>query len=189
MNDKNFKPSVGVVGSNADEAQQESHTEDREFSAEETKNQMRMNEEDMIQGLIEAAGYSIEERQTIEIAREGKLFFRFQIRPLSEDEYNRCKKKHTKYVRNKQLGMRMPEDTDSAKYRAALIYQATVEEDRVKLWDNKKVWEALRNKNLQIMNGLDVIEYSLKAGEKDKVLEAIDLLSGYESNLEEVAKN
>ena len=39
------------------------------------------------------------------------------------------------------------------------------------------------------MNGLDVIEYSLKAGEKDKILEAIDKLSGYESNLEEVAKN
>ena len=28
-----------------------------------------------------------------------------------------------------------------------------------------------------------------EAGEKDKVLEAIDKLSGYESNLEEVAKN
>ena len=35
-----------------------------------------------------------------------------------------------------------------------------------------------------------VIEYSLKAGEKDRILEAIDKLSGYESNnLEEVAKN
>lgn len=39
------------------------------------------------------------------------------------------------------------------------------------------------------MSGLDVIEYTLKAGEKDKVLEAIDKLSGYEANLEEVAKN
>ena len=39
------------------------------------------------------------------------------------------------------------------------------------------------------MNGLDVIEYCLKAGEKDKILEAIDKLSGYETDLEEVAKN
>ena len=39
------------------------------------------------------------------------------------------------------------------------------------------------------MNGLDVIEYCLKAGEKDKVLECIDALRGYDSNLEEVAKN
>lgn len=189
MNDKNFKPSVGVVGSNVDEAQQEGHTEDKEFSTEETKNQMRMNEEDFIQGLINAAGYSTDECQTIDIAREGRVFFCFRIRPLSEDEYNRCKEKHTKYVRNKQLGMKMPEKTNAAKYRSELIYQATVEEDRKKLWDNKRVWEALRDKDLQIMNGLDVVEYSLKAGEKDRVIEAIDQLSGYESNLEEVAKN
>ena len=40
------------------------------------------------------------------------------------------------------------------------------------------------------MNGLDVIECALKAGEKDKVLDAIDKLSGYEAdNLEEIAKN
>jgi hypothetical protein len=39
------------------------------------------------------------------------------------------------------------------------------------------------------MGPLDVIEYSLRAGEKDRVLEAIDSLSGYDSNLEEVAKN
>ena len=71
----------------------------------------------------------------------------------------------------------------------SLIHTATVEADRDKLWDNKKVWEALRAKGLQIMNGLDVIEYCLKAGEKDKVLECIDALSGYDSNLEEVAKN
>lgn len=68
---------------------------------------------------------------------------------------------------------------------------ATVEKDRAKLWDNKQIWEALNNKGLQIMNGLDVIEYSLKSGEKEKVIEEIDKLSGYDSNdnLEEVAKN
>ncbi len=66
---------------------------------------------------------------------------------------------------------------------------ATVDEDREKLWDNKQIWEALRKRGFQIMNGLDVIEYSLKAGEKDRVLEVIDEISGYDSNLEEVAKN
>lgn len=83
----------------------------------------------------------------------------------------------------------MPEDTNAVKYRDALIYQATVEEDRAKLWDNKKAWEVMRDKGLQIMNGLDVIEYSLKAGEKDAVIDEIDKLSGYGSNLEEVVKN
>ena len=31
--------------------------------------------------------------------------------------------------------------------------------------------------------------YTLKAGEKDRIIDAIDTLSGYESNIEEVAKN
>ena len=40
------------------------------------------------------------------------------------------------------------------------------------------------------MNGLDVIEYTLKAGEKDRIIEAIDKLSGFDAdNLEEIAKN
>lgn len=174
------------------ESEVEENIRDEEFSAEETKAQIRMNEDDMIQGLIEAAGFGSDEseRQKIEIARSGKVFFAFSIRPLGSEEYEKCRKKHTKYVRNRQLGMKMPEDTNRVKYQSAIIYQATIEEDRDKLWDNKKVWDALNNKGFQIMNGLDVIEYALKAGEKDKIIEAIDKLSGYEdSNLEEVSKN
>ena len=181
MAQKEWKPGIEKVVETKEE-----QVEDREFTEEETRNQMRLQEEDLIQGLIDAADYSTEEQKTIEIIREGRLFFRFRIRPLCEDEYNRCKKKYTKYVRNKQFGMKLPEDTDNTKYRSALIYQATVKEDREKLWDNKRVWEALRNKELQIMNGLDVIEYSLKAGEKDRILEVIDEISGYGDALEEV---
>lgn len=189
MADTKTKATVGIVN---DEVQTENTTpavEEIELDAEETKNQFRIHEEDFIQGLIDAAGYASEETQHIEIIRDKKLYFAFDIRPLSEDEYDRCKKKWTKYVRNKQFGMKLPEETNNVKYRASLIHTATVEADRDKLWDNKKVWEALRAKGLQIMNGLDVIEYCLKAGEKDKVLECIDALSGYDSNLEEVAKN
>lgn len=161
--------------------------EERKFTEEETKNYIRVNEEDFIQGLIEAAGYTSEERQRIEIVREKRLFFAFSIRPLGSEEYEKCRKKHTKYVRNKQLGMKMPEDTDRIKYQSAIIFQATIEDDREKLWNNKKVWSSLEAKGYQIMSGLDVIEYTLKAGEKDMILTAIDKLSGYDENLEEVA--
>ncbi len=161
-----------------------------ETGEEDTKALLLANEEDFIQGLIDAAGFVSAETQRIEIVREGRLFFAFCIRPLSSEEYEKCRRKHTKYVRNKQLGMKMAEDTDRVKYQSALIYEATVEEDRKNLWDNRKVWNALNATKDRIMNGLDVIEYTLKAGEKDKILEAIDKLSGYESNnLEEVAKN
>lgn len=188
MAENKFSATVGLVD---DTKKEESAfpVKEVELDEEETKNQMRIHEEDFIQGLIEASGYVSDEKQRVEIARDGKMYFAFDIRPLSEEEYNRCKKKYTKYVRNKQFGMKLPEETDSVKYRAALIHTATTDEYKAKLWDNKQVWDALRNKGLQIMNGLDVIEYCLKAGEKEKVLECIDKLSGYDSNIEEVAKN
>lgn len=172
--------------------QEEEQQEVQEYETDEegTKQLILANEEDFIQGLIHAADFVSEEKKRIEIVREGKLYFAFHIRPLSSEEYEKCRKKHTKYVRNKQLGMKMPENTDKVKYQSELIYAATVEEDRENLWDNRKVWKALNKKKDRIINGLDVIEYTLKAGEKDKILEEIDNLSGYESNnLEEVAKN
>ena len=161
-----------------------------EFTEEQTNTQLRMFEGDIIQGLLAAADYKNDETRHIEIARNGKLYFEFDIHALGEEEYNKCKTKHTKYVRNKQLGIKLPEDTNTVKYRSALIYEATAESDKDKLWDNKKVWEALNQKGFQIMNGLDVIEYTLKSGEKDRIIDEIDKLSGYDSNnLEEVAKN
>lgn len=172
-----------------EEAAKEYEVTEYETSEEETNALIRSNEEDFIQGLIEAADFVSEETQRIEIIREGKLYFAFSIRPLSSEEYEKCRKKHTKYIRNKQLGMKMPEDTNRVKYQSAIIYQATVAEDREKLWDNRKVWKALNAKEDRIINGLDVIECALKAGEKDRILDAIDKLSGYEDNLEEVAKN
>lgn len=168
----------------------EPQIEDVEFTEEETKAQTRLFEEDFIKGLIAAADFRTEETQPIEIIRGGNLYFAFNIRALSEEEYDKCKTKHTKYVRNKQLGIKLPEDTNTVKYRCALIYQATAEDDRNKLWDNKQVWNALNAKGLQVMNGLDVIENTLRSGEKDKIIECIDKLSGYDNNnLEEVAKN
>ena len=87
-------------------------------------------------------------------------------------------------MRNKQLGIKFPENTDSVRYRSALIYQATIKEDREKIWDNKEAWKALN-----VLTGIDLIEKTLLAGEKDAVLELVDKISGYTSTTEEVVKN
>lgn len=175
-----------TIGAKKDDA---SAVEDREFTSEETTSQMKLHEEDFLQGLVEAAGFAEDEEQLadIEIVRQKKVLFRFRVKGLTEQEYTRCKRRHTKYVRNRSLGVKMPEDTDGSLYRAALIYEATIPEDGKKLWDNKDAWEALRNKGKQIVRGLDMIETCLKAGEKDKVIDVIDRLSGYDDNIEEVA--
>ena len=191
MEQSNLKPSVGIIGKSPEEVQEDNRIEEREFSEEETKNQLRMHEEDFIQGLLAAADFSEEETQRIEIIRGGRLFFAFRIRPLSSEEYDKCRERHTKYVRNKQFGIKTPEKTDRVRYQSAIIYAATVDEDKEKLWDNRSVWNALNAKKDRIMNGLDVIECTLKAGEKSRIIDAIDKISGYDDddNLEEVAKN
>ena len=71
-----------------------------------------------------------------------------------------------------------------ARYRAQLIYEATVEEDRDKIWDNRDAW-----KNLNVLNGTDLVEVVLKSGEKDEILAKLDEISGYQPTMEDVAKN
>ena len=59
-----------------------------------------------------------------------------------------------------------------------------MDEDRAKIWDNKNAWKALN-----VLNGIDLIDRTLLAGEKDAVLELIDKISGYSVTAEETAKN
>lgn len=160
--------------------------EETDFTQEENKELLRTYENDILGGLLAAANFREDEEEIhpVEIVRDSVVCIKFRIRPLSEDEYHECKEKYTKYVRNKQLGIRFPDSTDTAMYRSALIYQATVTEDKAKIWDNKDAW-----KKLDVMNGVQLIGCVLKAGEKDAVLELIDSISGYTMTMEDIAKN
>lgn len=141
-------------------------------------------EDDLLRGLLEAAERD-RETITIEIARKGRVYFRFRIRPLTETEYEECRRKATRWQRDARFGaMRVPEGLDLARYRAMLIYAATVEEDRARLWDNRAAWE-----RLNVLNAYDLIDRVLLAGEKDAVVAKIDEISGFGADLEEQAKN
>lgn len=167
--------------------QVEENVRDEEFSKEETQNQLRTVENDFIAGMLEAAEYKTKETRKIEIIRDGNLFFSFHIHAVGEEEAERCKKRHTKYVRNKSIGLKFAEETDSPRFRSSLIYNATDEKDRAELWDNKKVWNGLSSQGYPIVNALDVIEAVLLGGEKAQIIEEINKLSGFETeNLEEV---
>ena len=165
----------------------EKTVQDTELTKEEGKAQIRLYEKDILKGLLAAATFKSDTENThkIEIARNGMVLFSFHVRPLSEDEYSDCKEKYTKYVRNKNFGgIKVPEDTDTVKYRSALLYQATISEDRAKVWDNQEAWRALN-----IITGIDMIDAVLMAGEKDAALDLIDRISGYTGAMEDVAKN
>ena len=160
--------------------------EEVEMDEEINKNTIRAYENDILSGILAAADYknSEDEIVPIEIARNGAVLIKFHIRPLSEEEYHKCRERHTKYVRNKQLGVKIPDHTNTAQFRNELIYQATIEEDRNKIWNNKDAW-----KKLDVLSGVELVGRVLKAGEKDAVCDKLDEISGYSVTQEEVAKN
>lgn len=174
----------------AKEMEVEAKVTELEFSEEEDNQQLLQNEESLLQGLLAAADYSATEERYLEITRGGKTYFGFSIHPLSEDEYAQIRKKYTSYAKNKRLGTRVAEEIDMAKMRCSLIYNATVERDQEKVWNNKALWEGLRKQGHNIVNALDVVEALLLAGEKDQIVNQIDKLSGYsEEDMFETAKN
>ncbi|WP_199615549.1 phage tail assembly chaperone [Paenibacillus alkalitolerans] len=154
----------------------------------EKKDDILLHEDALLRGLLEAAEDRNSEVVEIEIARKGKVYFKFRVRPVDEKESNRCNDLATKYERKR--GIRIPVDVDTAKYRSLLIHTATVDEDRAKVWDNKKLWE-----QLNVLSGIDVIEKVLLPGEKEAVIKKINEISGYNENedddedLEALAKN
>lgn len=152
-----------------------------------TREEYLAHEDEFLRSLLEAAEDIKTETTTIEIARKGKTLFSFRIRPLSEEDFNKCSEQATKYEFNRRLGIRIPSETNRARLRSLLIYTATVEEDRKRLWDNKTAWE-----KLNVLSGPDLIDKVLLPGEKEKVVEKIEEISGYGEEAldkEELAKN
>jgi len=148
-----------------------------------------MNEDDMLRGLLEAANFKNDKGnyKKIQVVRNKKLLFEFRIRPLEEEEIHDCRKRATKYIKN-PAGKNLPKvegDTDYCLYRSFKIYTATIEEDKPKIWDNPKL-----KSQLGALTPTDIIDQILLAGEKDWICDVIDELSGYgDISREEYAKN
>ena len=162
-----------------------------EEQKEDLRNDILEHEDDYIAGLLDAAAYTEDEVKIIEIRRKGRLFFKFSIHPISEETLNEIRKKYTKYAKNRRQGIKIAEELDTPKYRASIIYNSTVDSDKAKLWDNPKVKKGLEQKGRLIVNALDVIEATLLPGEKDRIMDIIDEINGYNSEdvQTEAAKN
>jgi len=161
--------------------------ETAEITKEEQIADARKNETTLLDGLLTAAGFKTSEEciKNVVISRGGKDLFSFHIHPLSEEDYNSCRKKFTKYVKSKvQGGIRVPEEVNAVDYRAELIFRATTPEDQEKVWCNKVLW-----KKLDLVTGYEAVNALLMAGEKEAILSLIDQISGYELSEEDVAKN
>ena len=158
-----------------------------EFTDDKNPESLKAFEGDILSAILNAANFKEAEEETrkIRIIRNKVVLLEFNIRPLTEEEYEKCRTQNTKYVRNPRIGVKVPESTNQVRYRSQLIYTATVETDRKRIWDNKEAWE-----RLNVATGVDIIDMVLKGGEKEAVVAQIDKLSGYGSDeLEETTKN
>lgn len=151
-----------------------------------TKEEILMREPDILAGLLELGNTrnNPEEYHKIQIKREGALKLEFSIRPLSEKEMISCSEQATKYAPAKGGKPRTALKTDVPKMRSLLIYTATIDEDRKKIWDNQQA----KNK-FNILESADMIDMVLKGGEKEQILTKIDEISGYYDSVEDMAKN
>lgn len=152
---------------------------EKDFTAEETRQQIRENENSLLEGLLAAADYAANEEMTFEIKRGGKFFFSFTVTPLSEETINNIRKKYTKVTKNRRAGIKVADELNVPKFRCSIIYNSTIDKDKAAIWDNKDLWRGLEQKGYTIVNALDVIEALLLPGEKDRIMEAIDRLGGY----------
>lgn len=160
--------------------------DEMEMTPEERKATYRQNEPDILSGILEAAGFRDDDEDIaeIEIIRNKKVVLKFRIHPLSEEEYLKARRDNTVYKRSKSTGTRVADHVNVSEYRSQLIYDATVEKDRERIWDNRNAWE-----KLAVLNGRDLVDAVLKAGEKDAIIDKLDEISGYQISMEETAKN
>lgn len=158
------------------------------MTQQEMQEALAINEDEILKALTGQAQYE-NRTETVEVSF-GNAKFAFRIRPLSEKEWDKCRERNTKYSKNRRLGgIRVPESTDTTGYHSDLIYTATVDEDRAKLWDNKVFWKATG-----ALTGRDMVDKLIPyAGKKQAVIERIEALSGYndedQEQYEEAVKN
>lgn len=153
-----------------------------------TNEELLQVEDSVLKGILGAAQALDEEKAEIIIARNGVEHFRFNIQPLTEREFTDLHEKATKFRRAKNLGgVKVAEETDHTRFRSYVIYQATTKEDRARIWDNKAAWS-----ELEVVAAHHMIDKVLKAGEKERIFEKIEEISGYnesEEDQEDLVKN
>lgn len=159
--------------------------------SEEKKDYIVQNENAILRdvaGVLKAME-TIIEYKLFEVIRDGKKLFSFRVRGLDDGEFERCRDQATKVAKDRRLGnLAVPREFNSAKFNSLVIYTATHPDDKKAIWDNKDLWA-----KADVVTGWQLIDKVLKRGEKEKCIELIEELSGYNDEdaeaTEETLKN
>lgn len=130
--------------------------------------------------LLGAAGYLAGEdkKRKIIIKRGGRELFSFTIEPLDEKTFDRCRRENLK---NKG---RRNEELDGSRFVAQLIYEATIDEDKKRLWRNREVWT-----KLNVASGADVIQKVLTPAERAELEQELLNMVGFGDDLTEMIEH
>lgn len=150
-----------------------------------TKEDLLEMEDALLQGLLAAAEAKSTDTATITVKRGDRVFFKFRIRALDDEEVKEIKNRNSTFKKN-SIGVKILADFNDVRFRSEVIYRATIEEDRKKLWDNPEA-----KRRLNCLDGIEVIDRVLTSGEKDTIYDKIQEFSGYrdEEEIENLAKN
>lgn len=145
------------------------------------------DEYDILSALLSAADFKNDEneKREIRIERNGVFHFSFSVRPLDETEVQAARKKATTYIKN-PAGNKyppIPKETSATKYNSYLIYTATVEADKKRIWGNK---EFMKQKN--ILDAADSVDELLKTGEKSQIIDIITEISGFNGKIDTLSE-
>jgi Phage XkdN-like protein. len=149
-------------------------------------------EEDVLATLLSMSDEkkSNDEAIAIDVKRGGVVRFTFKINQLSDEDIRKSRKAATTTKSNPN-GKKYPPiewDRNETKYRSLVIYNATVPEDRNKIWGNASF---MQQKNL--VEPWESVDEILNVGEKmsifEKVLDHSGLLDADDEPEEEYAKN
>ena len=136
-------------------------------------------EYNLTEALLKAADFKNDGITEIEVTRGDQYLFSFHVRPLSEEEMRIARKKNVKLHTNPN-GKKLPKiegNLDTTRFHSTIIYMATTEEDRQKIWNNQAVMQAH-----DVLDPIDTIDVVFMAGEKINIVNKIMEISGMDDD-------
>lgn len=166
---------------------------DVEMTEEQQKEEIRKAEPDLLARLKMAGNFRDDTNQWKEVPvvrddENGKpyILFSFRIRPLSREESQKTKDDHMPLIKNRQTGLTVRDTANfkQSEYECDLIFRATVDEDREKIWNNRKLWD-----HYSVVSGPMLVGTMLQAGDIYRAILAINEASGFDIDTSTLVKN
>ena len=161
----------------------------QERTAISVKKTAEAREYNLVESLLKAADFENDITEA-EIRRNGELLFKVHLRPISDEEARKARKKATKMLSNPK-GKRLPKvegEFDSTRFNSWIIYIATTDEDKKQIWGNKAIMD-----KFELFDPVDSIDKLLTFGEKNRLADLVAEISGMDEEEdmteEEYAKN